>query len=107
MSGTCKTGAAAHRARAVGNKGYKPESVQSLSPLVRLTSDSWLSVRRVYEEKHELQSPGDVAFFAVLVDIEPLALDFRSDPQTNKHFYDGTDDRRCHNREQNCNCDCL
>ena len=37
----------------------------------------------------------------MLIDVEPLTLDFRRNPQTDEGFHYRADDRSCHNRKQN------
>ena len=55
---------------------------------------------RVFCVRHSLPR-NHVAFFAVLVDIEPLPFDFRRDPQTDRAFYNRTDDHARETREDN------
>src|SRR6266487_2561195 len=60
------------------------------------------------EQEHEQEedSRSDIAFFAVLIDVEPLSLDLRGDAQTDRASHDCTDDRASHHsqhdRYDNC-----
>src|SRR6266481_5450188 len=46
-----------------------------------------------------------VAFFAVLINVEPLSLDLRRDAQTDCSSYDRADDRASDHREHDCDDD--
>src|SRR4029079_10957309 len=46
-----------------------------------------------------------VAFFAVFVDVEPLPLDLRRNPQTDYSSHEGANDGAPHHSQRNCDDD--